>query len=331
MPKDRLLSVNRRAWCLLATISLLAGGAVHAQDAAAEKKAEPPRIAMCVPLAVPVSQTMKMVVRGWALASATEVRSSSPQVSFKVLSAASVAVPNGQDAKQIGDTQMELEVTVVDGVEPGEAILTVHSPTGESPPHRLLIGSVHPLVADIEPNDGFQEAQQIQVLQRGPGCAFAQIVEQPDQQDVASRVGDHVEFDPIGAVAPSWVEGVLVAVDRFPERRDLHEGFMRVAVAEHFPHAVPRCAMSQGADVQRHFDPHAGWERPNSGDELRRVGEARETQHLGYVLVDPVERVRGLEGDPEKAGFWGLPAFYHGTAAAGVPGERVDGDRSVGP
>ena len=163
MPKDRLLSVNRRAWCLLATISLLAGGAVHAQDAAAEKKAEPPRIAMCVPLAVPVSQTMKMVVRGWALASATEVRSSSPQVSFKVLSAASVAVPNGQDAKQIGDTQMELEVTVVDGVEPGEAILTVISPTGESPPHRLLIGSVHPLVADSEPNDGFQQAQVIQV------------------------------------------------------------------------------------------------------------------------------------------------------------------------
>jgi len=152
----------------LATISLLTDGAAHAQDAA-EKKAEPPRVAMSAPLAVPVNATTKMVVRGWALASATEVRSSSPQVSCKVLSAASVAVPNGQDGKQIGDTQMELEVTVVDGVEPGDATLTVISPAGESPPHRLLIGSVHPLVADSEPNDGFQQAQVIQIPQAVDG------------------------------------------------------------------------------------------------------------------------------------------------------------------
>jgi len=152
----------------LATISLLTDGAAHAQDAA-EKKAEPPRVAMSAPLAVPVNATTKMVVRGWSMDTATEVRSSSPQVSFKVLSAASVAVPNGQDAKQIGDTQMELEVTVVGGVEPGDATLTVVAPTGESPPHRLLIGSVHPLVADSEPNDGFQQAQVIQIPQAVDG------------------------------------------------------------------------------------------------------------------------------------------------------------------
>ncbi|MEJ7593722.1 MAG: DVUA0089 family protein [Planctomycetaceae bacterium] len=163
MPKDRLLSVNRPACCLLATISLLCGGAVRAQDAAAEKKAEPPRVVMCVPLAVATGGTTKMVVRGWALDSAKEVRSSSPQVSFKVLSAASVTVPNGQDAKQIGDTQIELEVTVAAGIEPGDATLTVVAPTGESSRHRLLIGSVHPLVADSEPNDGFQQAQVIQI------------------------------------------------------------------------------------------------------------------------------------------------------------------------
>ena len=161
------MSRNRRACCLVAMISLLCGGAVSAQDA--EKKTEPPRVAMCVPLAVPVSLTTKMVVRGWSLNTATEVRSSSPQVSFKVLSAASVAVPNGQDAKQIGDTQMELEVTVLEGVEPGDATLTVVSPTGESLPHQLLIGSVHSLVDDSEPNDGFRQAQTIQIPQTVDG------------------------------------------------------------------------------------------------------------------------------------------------------------------
>lgn len=167
-PKARLLTLNRRAFCPMAMMSLLCAGDALAQDAA-EKKAEPPRVAMCVPLAVPVTATTKMIVRGWALASAAEVRSSSPQVSCKVLSAASVAVPNGQDAKQIGDTQIELEVTVVEGAEPGDANLTVVSPTGESPAHKLLIGSVHPLVADCEPNDGFQQAQQIQIPQAVDG------------------------------------------------------------------------------------------------------------------------------------------------------------------
>ena len=85
MPKGRLLAVNHQAWCLLATISLLVGIAARAQDAVAEKKAESPRVAMCVPLAVPVTPTTKIVVRGWALNPAIEVRSSSPQVSFKVL------------------------------------------------------------------------------------------------------------------------------------------------------------------------------------------------------------------------------------------------------
>ena len=166
--KVRLVTLNRRACSLVAMISLLCAGDALAQDAV-EKKTEPPRVAMCVPLAVPVSLTTKMVVRGWSLHTATEVRSSSPQVSCKVLSAASVAVPNGQDAKQIGDTQMELEVTVLEGVEPGDATLTVVSPTGESPPHKLLIGSVHSLVADSEPNDGFQQAQPIQIPQAVDG------------------------------------------------------------------------------------------------------------------------------------------------------------------
>ena len=168
MHKGRFLSLNCRTYLLLLMISLLSGGAVRGQDAV-EKKAEPPRVAMCVPLAVPVSPATKMIVRGWALDSATEVRSSSPQVSFKVLSAASVAVPNGQEAKQVGDTQMELEVTVAEGIEPGESTLTVVSPTGESPPHKLLIGSVHPLVTDSEPNDGFQQAQAIQIPQAVDG------------------------------------------------------------------------------------------------------------------------------------------------------------------
>ncbi len=160
--------MNHRACSLVAMISLLCAGDALAQDAA-EMKAEPPRVAMCVPLAVPVSPATKMIVRGWALDTATEVRSSSPQISFKVLSAVSVAVPNGQDAKQIGNTQMELEVTVVEGVALGDATLTVVSPTGESPPHKLLIGSVHPLVDDSEPNDGFRQAQPIQIPQTVDG------------------------------------------------------------------------------------------------------------------------------------------------------------------
>ena len=134
---------------------------------------EMPRIAMCTPLFVVPKTTSKVVIRGWKIEPATEVLSDSPRVGIKILSKGAAAVPNKQDAKQIGDQQLEIEVTVGDGTDLSTVNLTVVSPGGDSKPHSLLIGSPSAAIHDQEPNDGFRQAQVIQLPQTVDGLIHA--------------------------------------------------------------------------------------------------------------------------------------------------------------
>ncbi|MFT5523050.1 MAG: hypothetical protein ACI9G1_001309 [Pirellulaceae bacterium] len=137
----------------------------HAAEPKETKPLDPPRIAMCVPLALPTGVSSKLIVRGWGLAEAKEVRSSNPKLTIKIVAGSKCEVPNGQDAKLVGDTQIELEVTIAADVEIGKAELTIVSPSGESKPHTLLVGSGHLAIIENESNDGFRQAQKLQVPQ----------------------------------------------------------------------------------------------------------------------------------------------------------------------
>lgn len=127
------------------------------------------RIAMCLPLAVPVDATTKVTLRGWGLEGVKEIRTSNPQVTLKIIASGKATIPNKQDAKQIGDTQVELEVTVAKDVLAGEVGLTVAEPDNKNPSHKLLLGSgkavIAPVIAEQEPNDGFAQAQALQIPQ----------------------------------------------------------------------------------------------------------------------------------------------------------------------
>jgi hypothetical protein len=140
---------------------LLISSAAIAED---KKPPEPPRIAMCAPLAVPLGATTKVIVRGWRIDNATAIRSSDEKVSVKILTKGGATIPNKQDAKQIGDQQVEIEVTTADAA-PREVMLTVVTPTGDSRPHKVFIGGAFPIVLDKEANDGFRQAQPIQLPQ----------------------------------------------------------------------------------------------------------------------------------------------------------------------
>jgi hypothetical protein len=151
-----------------ATLLILIGCAFYAAVSAQDKPAtpdKPPRIAMANPLAVMPGSPVKVLLRGWELEQATEVRSSNPRVQIKILGKGKAAVPNKQDAKQVGDTQLELEVTVPADEPAGEMKLTVVGSKQESAAHGLLIGSPHPRLVDTEPNDGFRQAQAVQFPQ----------------------------------------------------------------------------------------------------------------------------------------------------------------------
>ena len=139
-------------------------GTVPAQEKAAAPD-KPPRVVMATPLAIMPGNPVKVMLRGWDLEQATEVRSSNPRVQVKVLGKGKAAIPNKQDAKQVGDAQIELEVTVPSDEAAGETMLTVVGAKQESAPYGLLIGSPFPLLAEMEPNDGFRQAQAVQFPQ----------------------------------------------------------------------------------------------------------------------------------------------------------------------
>lgn len=138
-------------------------------DDATGKIPDPPRVAMCLPLAITVGETTKVIVRGWHLEGVKELRSSNANVTLKVLSTSRAEVPNGLDVKRVGDTQIEVEATVASDTKPGNVELTAIGPDGDSKPHVILIGSEFPLTADKEANDGFRQAQPVQVPQAVDG------------------------------------------------------------------------------------------------------------------------------------------------------------------
>lgn len=184
----------RKALIPMAAVFIAVVFAVISPNATAEDPPkEMPRIAMCSPLYVAAKSTAKVVIRGWKIEPASEVVCDSPHVAIKILSKGAAAVPNKQDAKRIGDQQIEIEVTVDVMQESGAVKLTVVAPDGTSEPHTLLIGSPLAMIADQEPNDGFRQAQVIQLPQTIDGLihadsnvdVFAIDLDQPNEVTVA--------------------------------------------------------------------------------------------------------------------------------------------------
>lgn len=122
-----------------------------------------PKILMALPFGIVPGKSARVTLRGLKLDTAREVRIA-PKGSVKLLKKNKVAVPNQQDPARVGDSAVELELTVPADV-PGESIeLVVISPGGESLPHPVLLDRT-PVVLEKEPNDGFKRAQTVSVGQ----------------------------------------------------------------------------------------------------------------------------------------------------------------------
>lgn len=119
-----------------------------------------PRVALTAPLALPVGAKTKVLVRGWNLQEVSEVRSEPALGPVLLAGKDKAAIPGRQDAKQIGDTQVEVEVELPADALPGELTLILISPHGEVR-QPIYVGSEIPAVLEQEPNDGFRSAQPI--------------------------------------------------------------------------------------------------------------------------------------------------------------------------
>lgn len=145
-----------RTATLAVTIALLAVPSLLAQ----EEEKPPPKIAMSLPLAIEAGTTSKLVLRGWQIDQSSAVKAAEG-IEVKVLKKEAAPVPGGQDAKMIGDQQLEIEMTLPADYSGGDLSLVAVTPAGESEPYRVLVGAEHPRTEEKEPNDGFRQGQAI--------------------------------------------------------------------------------------------------------------------------------------------------------------------------
>ena len=152
----------------LALTLLILVGLAPAQPKKPDAK-DAPRVLMAQPFGVVPDKATKVTLRGLKLDAAKEVRfaDKATKGSIKLLSKSKAGVPPQMEAARVGDTQVEIEITVPVGVAGETVSLIVVTPGGDSISHKLLLDRT-PIVQEKEPNDGFDTAQDValgQVIQ----------------------------------------------------------------------------------------------------------------------------------------------------------------------
>jgi hypothetical protein len=141
----------------IAILCLFLGGA-----AAFAQGKDGPKVLVPMPLGVAPGAATRLTLRGLRLDTATEVRCQAPKARAKLLGKGKAGVSKAEDAPRLGDTQVEMELTLPPDYPGTTVTVSVVTPAGESPACPLLVER-EVLVAEKEPNNGFRQAQPIAV------------------------------------------------------------------------------------------------------------------------------------------------------------------------
>ena len=190
--------------------ALLLAAALVPIAAAAQEEPPQPRVAVAIPLAVEPGAVTKLTLRGWKLDAASEVKSVAG-VEVKIASKGNAPVPGGQEAKTIGDQQLEIEITVPAEFEAAELPLTVVAPAGESTPYQVLVGGEFVRLEEKEENDGFRNAQSVEVPQIVAGQIHGD--RNVDVFAFTAQSGQRLTAEVIARRRGSALDGILTLYD----------------------------------------------------------------------------------------------------------------------
>jgi len=157
---------TRVAWL---GIALLLGPVV---GSARDGESSNPRLCVMAPLGVAAGTTATLNLRGIKLAGATLVAASTPTQNLKaeIREKKTAAVPNGLDAKEVGDSLVVVEISVPADLAGQNVMLRVITPEGSTQTKVLRVLDGTGWEPEKEPNNGFREAQALPV---GKGIAGA--------------------------------------------------------------------------------------------------------------------------------------------------------------
>ncbi len=224
---------------LLVLAAVISLDTLRAQEKPAEKK-DQPKILMALPLAVSPGAMAKVTLRGLKLDQAGMVTISglemSPNVELKKKE--KISVPNGLNANEVGDTQVEIEFSLPETIDAKELQLTVTTPDGASQPYNLMILTNDKLIPEREPNEGFRNGLTI-----SPGQTIAGSIHQQRDVDVfqlQGKAGQTINAETLSARRGSALDPILSLYDEAGQllASSDDEADHRDAVLKYkFPHA----------------------------------------------------------------------------------------------
>ncbi|MCX7665529.1 MAG: hypothetical protein N2112_08290 [Gemmataceae bacterium] len=137
------------------------------QDKDKKAKGMPPQPLFCSPLAIEVGKANKVIVRGLRLEKLTNIIIHDPKCTGRVLSTGKkVGLPNNQmKVEVVGDCEAEIEITLPKDFVGGTVAFSLSNADGEGTRAVCLVKDEAPIVAEKEPNDGFKQAQKLEVGQ----------------------------------------------------------------------------------------------------------------------------------------------------------------------
>ena len=160
----------------------------------AKSKDQPPQALYALQIGADPGKATRLTLRGLRLDTATEVRVGDPKSSGKVVGKgrkAPVSMP--MSGELIGDTEIDVEVSLPADVPGGMVPLSVIGPGGEGKPFRLLVNDDTPRVKETEPNDGFKQPMPI----TAPVVVEASFkqAQDPDVYRLDGKAGDRLRIE----------------------------------------------------------------------------------------------------------------------------------------
>ena len=220
----------RAALLFLLAVPLIASAPASAQKKEPDKKKDAPKVLYAVPLVAAPGSKQKVTLRGKHLDAVKEVTASGG-ATLKVLGAKKAPPPNNYPADRVGDTEVEVELTLPKDSKPGVTLAVAGAE-----PYKLLIPDELPAVAEKEPNDGYGAAQPVTAP-----CAVVGVIHQeknPDVFRVAGKAGQKLRAEVQAARFGSPLDGILTVVDetrRFVAANDDADGSRDPAVSATLP------------------------------------------------------------------------------------------------
>jgi len=136
---------------------------------AQEAKNEAARITAIEPASIVSGTTTTLKVRGFRLKESTELRfPKATEVKCEIKEKKDAGQAKGLENKRVGDTQLLAEITLPANHPAGILDYVISTPAGDAA-GKLRVLAVDTSIDEMEPNNGFQEAQKLQPNQFARG------------------------------------------------------------------------------------------------------------------------------------------------------------------